>query len=120
MKIIQTDRLTIKPFSESDKADMLALLYDEEIKKTYMIPDFESYKAAEKLFYAFMRLSNSSDRFVGGVYLDNKLIGFLNDTEMSGKSVLSFTVTSSSVFNTSAILSADAEHFVYIVNIDLS
>ena len=83
----KTDRLMIKPLSESDKLDMLELLYDSEIKKTYMIPDFENAEAAEKLFYAFMRLSNSSERYVGGVYLDDKLIGFLNDTEISGKTV---------------------------------
>ena len=87
MKIIQTERLIIKPLLESDKPDMLELLYDSEIKKTYMIPEFESVEAAERLFYAFMRLSNSSERFVGGIYFEGKLIGFLNDTEISEKTI---------------------------------
>ena len=87
MNIIKTERLTIRPFCESNKESMLALFYDDEIKKTYMIPDFESAEVAEKLFYTFMRLSNSSERFVGGVSYGDKLIGFLNDTEISGKSI---------------------------------
>ena len=83
----QTDRLIIKPISESDRSNMLALLYDSEIKKTYMIPDFECLEDAERLFNVFMRLSSSPDKFVGGVYFEDKLIGFLNDTEISGKAV---------------------------------
>ena len=82
-----TERLIIRAICEGDREDMLALLYDSEIKKTYMIPDFESAEAAEKMLSAFMRLSNASDRYVGGVYFNDKLIGFLNDTEISGKSI---------------------------------
>ena len=86
MKNIITERLTIRPFCESDKESMLALFYNDEIKKTYMIPDFESAEMAEKLFYTFMRLSDSSERFVCGVSYEDKLIGFLtkksaDDTE---------------------------------------
>ena len=52
-----------------------------------MIPDFESREAAERLFYAFMRLSDAADRFVGAICLDDELVGFMNDTEIVGEAV---------------------------------
>ena len=83
----KTKRLTVRPFLDSDKDKMLEMLYDESIKKTYMIPDFESIEAAEKLFSAFMRLSIDESRFVGAICLDDEIIGFMNDTEIEGGSV---------------------------------
>ena len=82
-----TNRLTIRPFCDGDKEKMLEMLYDESIKKTYMIPDFESVEAAEKLFSAFMRLSMDEGRYVGAICLDNELVGFMNDTEIEGGTV---------------------------------
>lgn len=66
---------------------MLEMLYDESIKKTYMIPDFENVEAAERLFSAFMRLSIATDRYVGAICLDGELIGFMNDTEIDGDKI---------------------------------
>lgn len=77
-----TQRLNIRPFLDSDKDKMLEMLYDESIKKTYMIPDFPDREAAERMFAAFMRLSNADDRYVGAICLDDELIGFMNDTEI--------------------------------------
>jgi RimJ/RimL family protein N-acetyltransferase len=83
----KTERLAVRPFLEGDKEKMLEMLYNESIKKTYMIPDFESIEAAEKLFSAFLRLSNAPDRYVGAICLDDELIGFMNDTEIVGDTV---------------------------------
>ena len=83
----ETSVLTIRPFREDDKEKMLEMLYDESIKKTYMIPDFDNVEASEKLFTAFMRLSLSPDRYVGAICLDGELIGFMNDTEIIGDSI---------------------------------
>ena len=83
----KTERLTVRPFTEGDKAEMLEMLYDESIKKTYMIPDFPDQDAAERMFAAFLRLSNSPERYVGAICLEGKLIGFMNDTDISGDTV---------------------------------
>ena len=83
----ETSILTIRPFCEDDKEKMLEMLYDESIKKTYMIPDFESVEAAEKLFSAFMRLSQDESRYVGAICLDDELVGFMNDTEIVDSTV---------------------------------
>lgn len=83
----RTQRLAVRPFRDGDKEKMLEMLYDESIKKTYMIPDFESLKAAERMFAAFMRLSNDPARYVGAISLGEELIGFMNDTEIVGETV---------------------------------
>ena len=83
----KTERLTVRPFTEGDKAEMLEMLYDESIKKTYMIPDFADREAAERMFAAFLRLSHDSDRYVGAIDFGGKLVGFMNDTEIAGDTV---------------------------------
>ena len=83
----KTKRLTVRSLCDRDKEKMIEMLYDESIKKTYMIPDFESVEAAEKLFSAFARLSLDESRFVGAICLDDEIIGFMNDTEIEGGSV---------------------------------
>ena len=82
-----TQRLNIRPFSDGDKEKMLEMLYDESIKKTYMIPDFESIEATERLFSAFSLLSLADDRYVGAICLGEELIGFMNDTEIDGDKI---------------------------------
>ena len=83
----KTHRLTVRPFLDSDREKMLEMLYDESVKKTYMIPDFESVEAAEKLFSAFMRLSQDESRYVGAISCGGEIIGFMNDTEIVDSTV---------------------------------
>ena len=83
----KTERLSVRPFCDADKEKMLEILYDENVKKTYMIPDFKDMEAAEKLFCTFMLLSCAADRYVGAICLGDELIGFMNDTGINGGSV---------------------------------
>ena len=80
--ILQTERLTLKPFDECDRQPMVDILCDEEIKKTYMIPDFSDKKQAEALFEKIMNFSKSDEHFEYGIYYKNTLIGFVNDCEI--------------------------------------
>ena len=83
----ETERLTVRPFFDGDREKMLEMLYDESIKKTYMIPDFADGEAAERMFQAFVRLSAAKDRYVGAICLEGGIIGFMNDTEIDGESI---------------------------------
>ena len=83
----KTERLTVRPFCDGDREKMLEMLYDESIKKTYMIPDFSDADAAERMFAAFLRLSKSPERYVGAISLGGELVGFMNDTETVGDTV---------------------------------
>ena len=51
--MIKTKRLSIQPFQEADCTGMVNLLCNEEIKKTFMIPDFATKSMAERLFHQF-------------------------------------------------------------------
>lgn len=81
--MIKTDRLILKNIELNDKNDMLDMFLNKEVKKTYMIPDYDDIEKYTKLFNKFVELSNDSNRFVRGIYLENKLIGFLNDVEIN-------------------------------------
>ncbi len=80
---IQTRRLRIAPLCEQDRPALARLLLDEAVKKTYMIPDLSDEAALDQLMTAFFSLSRTEDRFVRGIYLQNTLIGFVNDVDIT-------------------------------------
>ena len=79
-----TERLRFHPFQVEDRPAMGGLLTNREIAKTFMLPDFDSEEAVDKLFARFLELSRREDRYVAGICLKGALIGFLNDVENDG------------------------------------
>ena len=86
-EVLKTKRLLLRLFHEEDRQEMVGILCNEEIKKTYMIPDFTDKKEAEALFERIMNFSRSDNHFVYGICFDNKLIGFVNDCEIKDSTV---------------------------------
>ncbi len=84
---LKTERLLMHAYRRDDSEDMLALLYDEEIKKSYMIPDFSDGEEAAAMLDKIFALSHSDEHFEYGIYLDSKLIGFVNDVEICGRTI---------------------------------
>lgn len=84
---LKTERLLLKPYDVCDKGRMTDLLCNEEVKRTFMIPDFDDRKQAEALFYKLLEFSRSDDHFEYGIYLHDKLIGFVNDCEMNDTTI---------------------------------
>lgn len=76
---LTTERLVIKPYARGDAADMTALLTNEIIKRTYMLPDFPTPEGAAKLFERLYNDARSEKHYERGIYLSGRLIGFLND-----------------------------------------
>ena len=76
---IQTERLELRPIRAGDREAMCELLTDDIIKQTYMLPDFDDEAALERMFLRFCALSEDESRFVVGIALEGKLIGFIND-----------------------------------------
>lgn len=68
----------IRPENEDSVLDILT---SDIVKQTYMLPDYEYREAALPQFHRLMELSKDNKRYVRGIYLDTKLIGFLNDVE---------------------------------------
>ena len=76
---VLTKRLTLRKIVETDFDNLIDIFYSEEVKKTFMLPDFSSREDALKLANRFRELSRDNTRFVYGICLDNRLIGFVND-----------------------------------------
>ena len=83
----QTNRLTIKPITREDRDAVLDLLTDETVGKTYMLPEYKCREEAEPLFLRLVELSQTSGRYVAGVYLDGYFIGMMNETERKEKQI---------------------------------
>lgn len=83
----KTNRLEVKPISDTDRAAVIDLLTDGVVKQTYMVPDFQSREEAVKLFERLKELSLREDRYVAGIYLNQVFIGILNETEVSGSRI---------------------------------
>ena len=85
--VIKTKHLTLEFIKDSDLDDLIGLLKNEEVGKTFMTPDFANREAEVKMFERFKSLSESEERFVYGIYLNGKIIGFMNDVEIDGTEV---------------------------------
>lgn len=81
---IITKRLCLSELKEDNKADLIRILSDEEVGKTYMVPDMSKTEIQNKIFERFRELSSSDDRFMYGIFLQNRLIGFIHEVENKG------------------------------------
>ncbi len=79
-RIIKTERLTLTPIDAEDRAELIALLSDEEVGKTYMLPSPMDEVTAGALFTHMQKLSEREDRYVFALRLLSELIGVINDT----------------------------------------
>ena len=84
---IQGERMVLRCLREEDEAPMISLLCDEAIKKTYMIPDFDSDEQKKAFFARLRYLSLDFKRLVYGIFLQNALIGFLNEVAREDETI---------------------------------
>lgn len=82
---IQTKRLLIKPYTEEDCNRMIELLTNDDIKKTFMIPDLPTQAKAKAMFDKLFELSASKDHYNAGIYYQDNLIGFVNDVGIENR-----------------------------------
>ena len=85
--MIHTKRLVLKQMEDQDKAGMLQILTDSQIKKTYMIPDYESEEQVINLFERIKAYTQKEERIDCGIYLEDKIIGFANTVEIKDKTI---------------------------------
>ena len=78
-KEIITKRLRLSEIKAEDKADLIRILSDEEVGRTYMVPDMTDAETQDKLFERLREISSSEHRFMYGIYLQNKLIGYIHE-----------------------------------------
>lgn len=82
---IKTERLELKPLSDHDRDNMITLLTNNEIKKTYMLPEFENEEQAEKLFMRLKEGSQAEKVYQVGIFLNGEVIGYANEVERNGQ-----------------------------------
>ena len=87
MIYFETKRLTGRSFQEKDRESAMEILMDPTVKLTYMLPDFADQKEAGKLFLRLMDLSQKPGHYVIAICLDDRLIGWINDTEQKYGSI---------------------------------
>lgn len=68
---IRTERLILKPLSEVDQNAVIRILTDDTVKKTYLLPDFQTEEQAVKLFNVLKEYSTSEKHYVRGIYLND-------------------------------------------------
>ena len=83
----QTRRLRVGPMDEGQLPALTALLTDDTVNQTYMVPDFASAAEAEALARRLMELSRNPERFMAGIFLEDALIGIIHDVEIKGDAV---------------------------------
>lgn len=81
---IQTQRLTLHAISEKDTEQLVQLLTNHEITKTFMVPDFKTPEQVTALAETLISFSQIEDveHLAYGIYTDDRLIGFINDCGM--------------------------------------
>ena len=85
--IIYTERLSLHAISDNDTERVIDIVMNEEVAKTYMVPEYKTRDEAIPLFNTLKKLSLSEDRFVYGIYLTDELIGFINDVGIGDKEI---------------------------------
>lgn len=78
---IVTSRLILHPYGKKDRVRLVEMMQTTEITETFMIPDYSEesqfYALADKLI-EFSQIEDTT-HFEYGVFLDDYLIGFVND-----------------------------------------
>lgn len=84
--IVETPRLVLKRITARDVSEGIRIYRDDRVNKTYMFPDLTE-EAAKKLHDRISSLSANDSRYVRGIYLENKMVGFINDPEIVDGSI---------------------------------
>lgn len=85
--MIETKRLVLREMEDCDQEQMVPILKDDQIKQTYMLPDYESDEQVITLFKRIQAYTQREDRIDCGVYLEGTLIGFANTVEIKEKTI---------------------------------
>jgi RimJ/RimL family protein N-acetyltransferase len=85
--MLQTERLILKPLSPEDEYGIYRIMADENVKQTYLVPDFPSVEAGLKTARRLIAISADEKHCILGIYLEGVLIGLINDVEWGEDSV---------------------------------
>lgn len=81
---IVTPRLRLARIEERDGERLAALLTNDEVARTYMVPPIGTDEAKAAMCARFYALSADDGRFVYGIFLNGRLIGLMHEVDRSG------------------------------------
>lgn len=80
-KELVTRRLVLKSYNVEDMGRLVRILMNEQISRTFMIPDYPEEEQYRELAQKLVQFSRPEDErhLEYGIYLNGLLIGFIND-----------------------------------------
>jgi RimJ/RimL family protein N-acetyltransferase len=78
---ITTERLSFHELSNNDEQCLMGIFCDSKVRLTYMVPPLTTIEEKKELFEKIKLISKSTDRFIYGIYLNNELIGLVNEVD---------------------------------------
>lgn len=85
--ILTTKRLVLRALDDQDKNDMVEMLLDSLIKRTYMIPDLKNQEEIDSFFNKLKKLCSSDKYIAYAIALDNKVIGYTNSVSIKNNTI---------------------------------
>ena len=79
--MIRTERLVLDVLKDSDEEDVISILSNPTVKENYICYDLD-YEGYKKQFKQLKLNSKIKIHYCRGIFLDNKLIGFINDARI--------------------------------------
>ena len=96
---IITERLVLKSLSDEDFIDLILIMKDPLVSKTYMVPTLDTAEKERKLFEKLKEICVSDKLTAYGVYFENKIIGFTNSVVIEDKKIEMGYFIKSSLWN---------------------
>lgn len=85
--MIQTKHLVLKEITENDFSSLFDLLTNNEVKKTYLVPNFKDSEDFLRMFNHLKNLSQKPDSGTFGIFLNEALIGLFHEVAVTGNSI---------------------------------
>lgn len=76
---LTTDRLVLAPLTDAFRDEIVAMMKDDSVRCTYMVPPLETSEAEDKLFSALKNATMSDVRIAYAIYNNGELVGYVND-----------------------------------------
>lgn len=86
-EILKTKNLILKEMKELDIDNLCDILTNQEVSLTYMLPIFKTKEDVLKLANSLINKSRQNKCFLYGIFLKDKLIGFINEVMKNGKEI---------------------------------
>ena len=75
------NKITLNIIGKNDFDALMSIFKHEKVGETSMVPPLPDIETELRLFSRLHTLSTSGEKFVMGIFLDNALIGILNEVE---------------------------------------